>query len=107
MYTNQWFYWAHFHQRRLEARRRQVWYRTLVDGAELRQRLQHYEDQLVKTEQCRPGDLLTFVAEAGAAAGYALDLTTWVGPAIQMAVDQTKAFKECLSHRTGARQGAA
>jgi hypothetical protein len=78
-----------------------------ADGAELRQRLQHYEDQLVKNEQCRPGDLLTFVSEAGVAAGYAPELTTWEGPAIQLAVEQTKAFKERLSHRTGARKGAA
>src|SRR3984957_5155371 len=71
-----------------------------ADGVELRQRLQLYEDQLVKNEQCRPGELLRFVVEAGVAAGYAPDLTTWEGPAIQLAVEQTKAFKERLPHRT-------
>ena len=70
-----------------------------ADGVELRQRLQHYEEQLVKNEQCRPGELLRFVAEAGAAAGYAPDLTTWKGPAIQLAAEQTKAFKERMPRR--------
>ncbi len=75
-----------------------------VDGTELRQRLKHYEDQLVKNEQCRPGELLHFVIEAGAAAGYASDLTRWEGPAIQLAAEQTKAFKEGLPHRTHGRK---
>ena len=78
-----------------------------ADGVELRQRLQHYEDQLVKTEQCRPGELLAFVTEAGKAAGFASDLTKWEGPAIQLAVDQTKAFRERLPQRTEGRKGAA
>ena len=78
-----------------------------ADGAELLQRLQHYEEQLVKNDQCRPGELLAFISEAGLAVGYAPDLTTWQGPAIQLAVDQTKAFKERHAHLSGARKGAA
>jgi hypothetical protein len=77
-----------------------------ADGTELRQRLQHYEDQLVKNEQCGPGELLHFITEAGAAAGYASDLTTWEGPAIQLAVEQTKAFKERLPLRMEGRKEA-
>ena len=65
-----------------------------ADGAELRQRLQKYEDQLVKQKRCRPGELMTFVTQAGVAAGFAADLTTWEGPAIQLAVEQTRAFKD-------------
>ena len=75
-----------------------------ADGTELRQRLQHYEEQLVKNEQCRPGELLRFVTEAGEAAGFASDLTTWEGPAIQLAVEQTKAFKERLPLRMEGRK---
>jgi hypothetical protein len=39
--------------------------------------------------------------QAGKAAGYEADLATWSGPAIQLAVDQTRAFE------TKARQQAA
>ena len=70
-----------------------------TDGAELRERLQKYEDQLVKQSQCEPGALVKFVTEAGVAAGYDPDLTTWQGPAIQLAVEQTKVFKERLRDR--------
>jgi hypothetical protein len=77
-----------------------------ADGSELRQRLQHYEEQLVKDGQCRPGELLHFIAEAGVAAGFASDLTTWEGPAIQLAVDKTKAFKERLPLRMEGRKEA-
>ena len=78
-----------------------------ADGVELRQRLQKYEDQLVKQKRCQPGELMSFVAQAGVAAGYAADLTTWEGPAIQLAVEQTKAFKERMRQPAGARKGAA
>ena len=78
-----------------------------ADGAELRQRLQQYEDRLVKTEQCRPGELLAFVVEAGRAAGFAADLASWEGPAIQLAVAQTKAFRERLPRQMEKRKGAA
>ncbi len=65
-----------------------------ADGTELRQRLQKHEDQLVKQKRCRPGELTSFVSQAVVAAGYAADLATWDGPAIQLAVEQTKTFKE-------------
>ncbi len=77
-----------------------------ADGIELRQRLQRYEDQLVKQKRCRPGELLGFVTQAGIAAGYAADLATWEGPAIPLAVEQTKAFKERL-RQPAAQKGAA
>ena len=77
-----------------------------ADGFELRQRLQKYEDQLVKQKRCQPGELMSFVVQAGVAAGHAADLTTWEGPAIALAVEQTKAFKERM-RQPAARKGAA
>ncbi len=78
-----------------------------ADGAELRRRLLKYEEQLVRQKRCQPGELLGFVTAAGAAAGYDTDLTTWEGPAIQLAVEQTKAFKERLRQPEAAQKGAA
>ena len=77
-----------------------------ADGIELRQRLQRYEDQLVKQKRCQPGELLGFVTQAGVAAGYAADLAAWEGPAIPLAVEQTKAFKERL-RQPAVQKGAA
>jgi hypothetical protein len=78
-----------------------------ADGNELRERLQKYEDQLVKQKRCQPGELLSFVTQAGVAAGYDADLTRWEGPAIQLAVEQAKAFKERMRRPAEARKGAA
>ena len=78
-----------------------------ADGAELRQRLQKYEDQLVKQKRCQPGELMSFVAAAGVAAGHGANLATWEGPAIQLAVEQTKAFKQRMRQPAEARKGAA
>ena len=78
-----------------------------ANGAELRERLQKYEEQLVKRKQCRPGDLIGFVVRAGVQAGHSDDLATWEGPAIQLAVQQTKAFKERLRDPAEAQKGAA
>jgi hypothetical protein len=78
-----------------------------ADGAELAERLRKYDDQLVRQDQCEPGELVKFVTAAGVAAGHDADLTTWQGPAIQLAVEQTKAFKERLRERAGAHKGAA
>ena len=78
-----------------------------ADGAELRERLQKYEDQLVKQQRCQPGELVHFIVQAGVQAGYDADLSAWQGPAIQLAVEQTKAFKDRMRRQAGARKGAA
>ncbi len=49
---------------------------------------------------------MSFVVQAAVAAGHAADLTTWEGPAIALAVEQTKAFKERM-RQPAAQKGAA
>lgn len=66
-------------------------------GADLQRRLQEYDARLAAQGVCGAGDLVKYVIEAGVKAGYAADLSAWSGPAIQFAVEQTKAFE--ASHR--------
>ena len=60
-----------------------------------------------KQKLCRPGDLMNFVVQAGVQAGHTQDLTAWEGPAIRLAVEQTRVFKEGLRSQTEAQKGAA
>ncbi len=78
-----------------------------ANGAELRERLQKYEDRLVKQNLCQPGELVNFIVQAGVQAGYDADLSAWEGPAIQLAVEQTKTFKVRMRRQAGAQKGAA
>jgi hypothetical protein len=64
-----------------------------ADGAELLRRLQDYDAKLAEQGLCGKGDLLQHVTQAGVRAGFGADLTAWVGPAIQLAVEETKAFQ--------------
>ncbi|HVS38720.1 MAG TPA: Rad52/Rad22 family DNA repair protein [Gemmataceae bacterium] len=81
--------------------------RTPADGAELRRRLEKYEQQLVQQKRCQPGELIGFVTAAGLAAGYDADLATWRGPAIQLAVEQAKVFKDRMRQPAETQKGAA
>jgi hypothetical protein len=63
-----------------------------ADGAELHERLLKFEAQLTKQGLCRAGELVNHVVEAGVKAGYDADLTAWSGPAIALAVQETKTF---------------
>lgn len=67
-----------------------------ADGAELQRRLSDYDARLAAQGLCKPGDLLKRVAQAGVQKGYDPDLSTWGGPAIALAVDETKAFEAQL-----------
>ena len=42
---------------------------------------------------CQRGDLVKHVVQAGTKAGYDSDLATWTGPAIALAVEETKTFE--------------
>ncbi len=42
---------------------------------------------------CQPGELVKHVVAAGVKAGFDADLATWSGPAIALAVEQTRAFE--------------
>jgi hypothetical protein len=64
-----------------------------ADGADLQRRLAAYDARLAGLGVCKPGDLLAHVAAAGKQAGYDPDLSAWSGPAIALAVEETKAFE--------------
>ena len=69
-----------------------------ADGADLQRRLSEYDARLAAQGVCHTGDLLDHVRQAGVKAGYAADLSTWSGPAIQLAVEETRTFE--ASRRT-------
>jgi hypothetical protein len=62
-------------------------------GAELHRRLHDYDAQLARQGLCPRGALVAHVIAAGEKAGYGTDLTAWTGPAIALAVAQTRAFE--------------
>jgi hypothetical protein len=64
-----------------------------ASGADLRRRLNDYDARLAKQGVCRAGELVQHVVQAGVKAGYDADLATWAGPAIALAVEETKAFE--------------
>jgi hypothetical protein len=63
------------------------------NGADLQRRLADYDARLASQGVCRPGELVQHVVQAGVKAGHDADLSTWSGPAIQLAIEQTKAFE--------------
>jgi hypothetical protein len=65
-------------------------------GAELQQRLNDKDERLAKEKLCQPGDLVKHVLQAGTKAGYEKDLSAWTGPAIRLAIEETKAFEARL-----------
>ncbi len=67
-----------------------------ANGAELQKRLQDYDAKLAGQGLCERGALVKHVAAAGTKAGYPADLTTWSGPAIKLAVEETRAFEASL-----------
>jgi hypothetical protein len=67
-----------------------------ADGEELHRRLRDYDARLAAQKLCPVGAVLSHVAQAGAAAGYGEDITTWTGPAIQFAAETVKEFEANL-----------
>jgi len=78
-----------------------------TSGAELKKRLQDYETKLVAKNLCISGALLKHVIEAGVKAGHAADIATWTGPAITLAVDETKAFEAQARQRRAEKKDVA
>jgi len=76
-------------------------------GAELQQRLQDYETKLVAQGLCQPGALIDHIVKAGTSAGHNADLTKWPGPAILLAVEETKAFDAQVRRRRSERKEVA
>lgn len=75
-----------------------------ADGAELRRRLYDYDARLARQGVCAPGALVKHVAEAGVGAGFERDLATWSGPAILLAVEETKGFETKARKEAKARE---
>jgi hypothetical protein len=78
-----------------------------ANGVELQQRLYAYDAQLAKQGVCRPGELVKHVVQAGVKAGYEADLATWAGAAIQLAVNETKAFEAKVREHPARQKDAA
>jgi hypothetical protein len=76
-------------------------------GKELYDRLTTYEGQLASQGLCKPGELVKHVSKAGVAAGHDADLTTWSGPAIALAAEETKTFEAQCRARKGERKEVA
>jgi hypothetical protein len=64
-----------------------------ANGLELQRRLYDYDARLAKQGLCEAGELVKHVVQAGQKAGYEADLAAWSGPAIHLAVEETKAFE--------------
>jgi hypothetical protein len=64
-----------------------------ANGAELQRRLYDYDARLTRQGVCEAGALVKHVVEAGVKAGFERDLATWSGPAILLAVEETKAYE--------------
>ena len=66
------------------------------NGREFLHRLQEYDAKLAGQGKCAKGALLKHVQQKGLTAGHTADLSSWTGPAIQLAVEQTKVFEAGL-----------
>jgi hypothetical protein len=78
-----------------------------ANGAELQRRLYDYDARLAAEGVCQPGDLVKHVVQAGTRAGYDTDLATRTGPAIALAVDETKAFEARARREAGDQKNVA
>jgi hypothetical protein len=68
-----------------------------ADGVELHRRLREADSDLAAKGLCPIGALLAHVTQAGVKAGFGADLNQWTGPAIELAVSETRAFKSKLA----------
>jgi hypothetical protein len=68
-----------------------------TDGTEFHRRLREADSDLAAKGLCSIGALLAHVTQAGVKAGFGADLNQWSGPAIELAVAETRAFKSRLA----------
>jgi hypothetical protein len=78
-----------------------------ANGAELQRRLYDYDARLARQGVCEAGELVKHIVQAGVGAGHDADLATWSGPAIQLAVDETRAFEARARQRAAERKDVA
>ncbi len=62
-------------------------------GEELHRRLTEKDKKLAGEGLCKEGDLVKHVVAAGVQKGLEKDLASWAGPAIQLAIDEVRAFE--------------
>ncbi|HJZ90315.1 MAG TPA: Rad52/Rad22 family DNA repair protein [Gemmataceae bacterium] len=67
-----------------------------ANGKELHRRLRDADNDLASQGLCPVGALLAHVTQAGVKAGFGSDLNDWAGPAIELAIAETRAFKSHL-----------
>jgi hypothetical protein len=80
---------------------------TPASGAELQRRLYDYDARLAAQGLCRPGELVKHVVQSGVRAGYDADLATWTGPAVTLAVEETKSFEAQAREQTSDHKDVA
>jgi hypothetical protein len=73
-----------------------------ANGAELQRRLYDYDARLAAQGVCQQGELVKHVVAAGVKAGHDSDLSAWSGAAIQLAVEETKAFEAARRKQSAA-----
>jgi hypothetical protein len=78
-----------------------------ANGAELQRRLYEYDARLARQGVCQPGELVKHIVQAGVKAGYEADLATWCGPAILLAVEETRTFEAQQRPPAGERKEVA
>lgn len=67
-----------------------------ANGVELQRRVHNYDARLAQQGVCQAGELVEHIVRAGVKAGYEADLAAWSGPAIVLAVEETRAFEARL-----------
>ncbi len=77
-----------------------------ANGAELKERLESYDAKLAAQGLCERGALVKHIIQAGQKAGHDKDLSGWSGAAIQLAVEETKAFEARARQRQGRKEVA-
>jgi len=73
-----------------------------ADGRELLQRLCDYDEKMAKQGAWENGALIQHVTQEGVKAGHGADLNSWTGPAIEFAVETTRAFELSRRQRAAA-----
>ena len=77
-----------------------------ANGVELQRRLYTYDNRLATEGLCRQGELVKHIVQAGIKVGYDPDLSTWSGPAIALAAEQTKVFESQCRQGKGHKEVA-
>lgn len=70
-----------------------------ANGEELHRRLKDYDTELQRQGLCNLGELLAHVTQAGIKAGHSANITEWSEEAIQLAVAETRRFRDQLKRK--------